>query len=110
MKFFFGLPQLPFMEDMMEAENKFGVDKLMLLLKVLYVIESRPSKFEANLNRLKSYIVQQLQRGFRPGEYSALLETLKTYIDSEPGSDGRVKAIRDIVEMNFMQEPVKQTA
>lgn len=88
----------------MEMKTKQGIDKTMLMLKFMSVIESEGAKIKRNYNRFKSYLCQQLQRGITPQEEKNLLEGIGKYLHSEGGERERLEAMDYLFELKFLKD------
>jgi hypothetical protein len=91
-------------------DNEYGIDTLQLMLRFMAVIEGK-SKGRGAFNSLKSFLVQQLQRGIEAQEEENLLNGILAYLDSEPATEGRTEAMKYLFELKFLTvEPMKKMA
>lgn len=89
-----------------ETKTKFGIEKVNLMLKVIEVVESRGNdKLRKSIDRLKSFLVQQMQRGLTRNEEIGLLQALRDYSRSEPATDERAKSMERLFDLEFIDEP-----
>ena len=87
--------------------NKFGADNLDVVLHFIKVLTGPLRKKEQQILRLKSYIVQQIQRGITGPEEIALYQGIRDYIKSEPGSPDRAKALKYLLLLEFLTLNIK---
>jgi hypothetical protein len=84
----------------LEAERKHGIDKLDILIHFMPLLEG--NKVEKNFNRLKSYIVSQIKRGITKQEEVNLMEGIVKYVQSEPGTNERMKSMIYLFNLEFL--------
>lgn len=87
-------------------ENDFRIDKMMILLFVMRVVDSRPSKFRINFDRFKSFLVQQLQRGLTTNEHNALCDCFIAHLSSEMASNEREKTLNAFMNLTFLERKI----
>lgn len=88
--------------------TKHGLNKLNLMIRFFQILNAKESKIEKELNRLKSWLVQQLKRGLKPHEELGILEGILKYIQSEPETNERMKAMNYLFEAEFLTENVTE--
>lgn len=90
-------------EEDMELTTKQGVDKLRLMLHCMSVIEFKSEKQTTKaIDKLKSFLVQQLKRGITPQENIDLLEAIRQYIISDPETNERTSAMNNLFNLKFI--------
>lgn len=86
----------------MELTTKHGIDKTMLMLKFMTIVEGKKGK--SDYNRFKSWLVQQLKRGLTAQEGVALVEGILKYIQSEPATNERMDAMKYLFGAEFLND------
>lgn len=87
-----------------KMKTRQGIDKLQVMVKFMYVVESEVSKLEGNLNRFKSFLCEQLKRGITPEEELSLLSGIDRYIKSNAGENERLEAMDYLFELKFLKD------
>lgn len=86
----------------LDLTTKYGIDKTKLMVRFIPVIEATTEKkIDKGLNKLKSFLVQQIKRGITPQENLALLE-IRNYIISDSGTNERMDAIEYLFNLKFI--------
>lgn len=86
-----------------DLTTKYGIDRTKLMIRFIPVIEAKTEKeIDKQLNRLKSYLVQQLKRGITPQENIALLEGIRNYIISDSATNERMAAMEYLFNLDFI--------
>lgn len=87
----------------LDLTTKYGIDKTRLMLRFIPVIHATTEKkIDKGLNKLKSFLVQQIKRGITPQENLALLEGIRNYIISDSGTNERMDAIDYLFNLKFI--------
>lgn len=96
------------METFFDKELKtknFGFDKLATMLFFIPVLEaSSEKKLKKAFARLKSFLVQQLQRGITIQEDIDLMKGCQNWIMSDPGTNERFEAMDYLFDLQFLND------
>lgn len=91
--------------DFSDLKTKQGIDKVMLILFFIPVLEAKSSKVCGKaIIRLKLFLVQQLKRGISDKEEVALLEGCKKYIMSDAATNERTESMNYLFELKFLND------
>lgn len=90
--------------DIGEPKNKFGIAKLEIMVWLLQILGTEGSKCQSQYNRFKSFLVEKLRRGISGDEEMGMCKAILAYIQSEPGTNERRKAMTDLYNLNFLSD------
>lgn len=91
--------------DMETTTKNYGLDKLGLMIEVLQVIESEIEEVEKNLNDLKTWLKEKINRELSSGEEMNLLQGLYDYMRSDPATKERSAAMEYLFNAEFLTPP-----
>lgn len=83
--------------------TKHGINRLDFMIKMLQILEARPSKMKSNFNKLKSFLVQQLKRGITVQEELKLSQGIADYIISDPATNERSQSMEFLFNCEFLE-------
>ncbi len=88
-----------------ELTTKFGIDRLRLMLFFMPLLEANSSKkADRTLNRLKSFLVQQIKRGITAKENLDLLQGCYEWVKSDAQTNERLKAMDYLFDLEFLSD------
>jgi hypothetical protein len=87
----------------MEDKTETGIDKLLLMVKFISVLEAEENQVKKQFGLLKTWLSQQLKRRITNEEEIALLEGIADYLHSDPGTDERMKAMDYLFNAKFIK-------
>lgn len=82
--------------------ERYGIDKLELMVSILNLLDSEENYFDKNLQNLKDLITSKARRAITSEEEINLLEGLKKHLHSEPGSNERTESMQYLFEVEFL--------
>ena len=90
--------------DILDSEPKAEYNRLDMLVWVIGIIEAKPSKTKSRYNRFKSFLVEKMKRGITTQEETNLSQGILNFIQTEPGTDERMKAIFYLMDGKFLND------
>ena len=85
--------------------TKHGIDKTLLMLNIMRVVESKSGKqCGSAFDKLKSFICEQIKRGLSAQEDLNLRQGICNYINTDPQTNERSKAMEYLFEAKFIVE------
>lgn len=86
-------------------KTKFGIDKLMVMVNLINVIEFREvSEIQENLIEFENFIAEGIGREMSPVEKINLYQGIINYNKSEPETNERMDAMNYLFELKFINE------
>ena len=89
--------------DLDTDKTNSKIDKLLLMVRFISVIESEEKMASRNFGQLKSWLSKQLKRKITYEEEIALLEGIADYLHSDPGIPERMKAMNYLFNAEFIE-------
>jgi hypothetical protein len=86
-----------------DLTTKYGIDRTKLMIRFIPIIEAKTEKaIDREINKMKSFLVQQIKRGITPQENIALLEGVRNYIISDSATNERMAAMKYLFNLDFI--------
>jgi hypothetical protein len=87
-----------------ETAGKYKVDKLLVMMKFMAVVESNPDKAQSNLNKFNSFVVSQIKRGITPQENVNIITGFYNYIRSDAATKERTDSMDYMINLKFLED------